>query len=408
MNLRKRHYKDKQTGERREVTAWTVRFRDHQGVTRELPAFVSKRASEELGKRLDRLAELCAAGAGPDSELIRWLEQAPHGVITRLVKWGLVKPHRLAGIQPLSQHLENWKSSLLAKGNTKAHAELVVSRAKKVTKACGFHHYVDLDADRVQQFLSDRRTVDRMAAQTSNFYLQAVKQFCRWMVRQRRATDNPLAYLTGLNVRTDRRHDRRALSLAETHGLLRATEHAAERFGMTDPQRAVVYRLALETGLRASEIRSLTVTSFGLNCKSGTVTVQAAYSKHRREDVLPLRPEMVTLLKQYLARRMPHMPAFNMPRHTARMLQADLETAGIPYCDPSGRYADFHALRHTFITNLARSGVHPSTAQTLARHSTITLTMDRYTHTMPEQLTAALARLPDLSTEAMLAAGGSV
>ena len=45
------------------------------------------------------------------------------------------------------------------------------------------------------------------------------------------------------------------------------------------------------------------------------------------------------------------------------------------YADP---YPYFHALRHTFITNLARSGVHPKTAQSLARHSTITLTMDRY------------------------------
>ena len=58
--------------------------------------------------------------------------------------------------------------------------------------------------------------------------------------------------------------------------------------------------------------------------------------------------------------------------------------------------ADFHALRHTFITNLANSGSHPKVAQILARHSTITLTMDRYTHSMWEQLTDALAKLPDL------------
>jgi len=58
--------------------------------------------------------------------------------------------------------------------------------------------------------------------------------------------------------------------------------------------------------------------------------------------------------------------------------------------------ADFHALRHTFITNLANSGVHPKVAQALARHSTITLTMDRYTHTVVGEQTAALAALPDL------------
>ena len=48
--------------------------------------------------------------------------------------------------------------------------------------------------------------------------------------------------------------------------------------------------------------------------------------------------------------------------------------------DDAGRVADFHSLRHTFISNLAASGVHPKVAQQLARHSTITLTMDRYSH----------------------------
>ncbi len=55
------------------------------------------------------------------------------------------------------------------------------------------------------------------------------------------------------------------------------------------------------------------------------------------------------------------------------MLKGDLKAAGIPFKDSLGRQADFHALRHTFITNLARSGVHPRTAQTLARHSTMEL-----------------------------------
>jgi len=59
--------------------------------------------------------------------------------------------------------------------------------------------------------------------------------------------------------------------------------------------------------------------------------------------------------------------------------------------------ADFHSLRHTFISMLAVSGVNPKVAQQLARHSTITLTMDRYTHLPSEQLTRAVGLLPDLS-----------
>ncbi len=73
------------------------------------------------------------------------------------------------------------------------------------------------------------------------------------------------------------------------------------------------------------------------------------------------------------------------------------ESDFLTYRDRNGRVADFHALRHTFITNLIAAGVHPRPAQTLARHSTITLTLDRYSHTLRGAETAALAALPSLT-----------
>jgi hypothetical protein len=79
------------------------------------------------------------------------------------------------------------------------------------------------------------------------------------------------------------------------------------------------------------------------------------------------------------------------------MLRFDLEAAEIPYRNDAGRVADFHSLRHTCISNLAAGGVHPKTAQSLARHSDIALTMTRYTHSYREQEIDALASLPDLS-----------
>jgi hypothetical protein len=68
----------------------------------------------------------------------------------------------------------------------------------------------------------------------------------------------------------------------------------------------------------------------------------------------------------------------------------------LAYRDEGGRVADFHALRHTFITRLVRAGVKPKEAQALARHSTITLTMDRYAHTGLHDVAAAVGALPAL------------
>ena len=81
------------------------------------------------------------------------------------------------------------------------------------------------------------------------------------------------------------------------------------------------------------------------------------------------------------------------------MLRGDLDTAGIPYQDAAGRYFDFHAMRGQFISLLAAQGVHPKVAQALARHSTITLTMDYYTHLDVRDRSTALDKLPELPAE---------
>jgi integrase len=62
--------------------------------------------------------------------------------------------------------------------------------------------------------------------------------------------------------------------------------------------------------------------------------------------------------------------------------------------DQSGQVVDFHALRKTFITNLTRSGVAPKTAQLLARHSDINLTMNVYTMLGVEDQVSAIEALP--------------
>jgi len=80
------------------------------------------------------------------------------------------------------------------------------------------------------------------------------------------------------------------------------------------------------------------------------------------------------------------------------MVKPDLQRVGIPYQDASGRYADFHSLRVTFITNLAKAGVHPRVAQGLARHSTMELTMQVYTHVALDSKQSAIRGLPDLES----------
>ena len=57
----------------------------------------------------------------------------------------------------------------------------------------------------------------------------------------------------------------------------------------------------------------------------------------------------------------------------------------------------------TFITSLARSGVHPKVAQMLARHSTIEITMGTYTKLGDGEERAGVEALPALPTKRMVA-----
>src|SRR4029078_1488128 len=92
----------------------------------------------------------------------------------------------------------------------------------------------------------------------------------------------------------------------------------------------------------------------------------------------------------------------------ADMIRPDLEAAGIPFVveGPDGaRYADFHALRHSFIALLDRSGATLKEAMQLARHSDPKLTMAVYGRAQLHDLGEAVRRLPELHGEPEKQAG---
>ena len=108
------------------------------------------------------------------------------------------------------------------------------------------------------------------------------------------------------------------------------------------------------------------------------VTVEAACSKHRRTDVLPLHPQLIELIPQWIRGLPLDQPIFpNLAnRRTWLMVKLDLKRAGIP----SEGIADFHAAgRHTFVTGLLRNGATLPETKKLARHFDVNMTM-RYAH----------------------------
>ena len=368
---------DAKTGQKTKMKSkkWWGRYRDENGVERRVPLAVDKAAAHAML-----------------NELVKKVERRIAGIVDRFDE------HRK---RPISEHLADFERHLKSKGISAEQVKLVASRSRRIIEGCKAAFFGDISASRVQAFLADLREEGK-SVQTSNHYLRAIKQFTRWLVKDRRTSDDPLAHVAMLNVSIDRRHDRRPFSEGEVSKILKAANAGPVVRRMGGPDRAMLYAVAVYTGLRASELASLTPQSFDLDADPSTVTVLAAYSKHRREDVLPLHPSLVALLRPWLISKPAGQPVWPgnwaKGKEAGAMLKHDLKAADIPYVDDSGRYADFHALRHTFITNMVKSGVSPKAAQSLARHSTIDLTMNVYTSLTVHDQASALASLPAVPT----------
>lgn len=246
------------------------------------------------------------------------------------------------------------------------------------------------------------RMAQGTSIETTNSYIRAIRGFTRWMARSSRIQCNPLEMLALLNSEVDIKHARRELTIDELRRLLDATRQSLRSYrGLTGEDRSMLYLAAVATGFRARALASLTGASFDLRGDMPVAILPARFNKSKKPKNQPLPLEAATVLASYLRQKPMSKPVWGTSwlGNGAQMIRLDLEAVGIPYVvegQHGPEYADFHALRHSYLTLLGRSGVDLGTAQVLAGHSSPVLTA-RYTHRRGDELASAVARLPMLT-----------
>jgi integrase len=385
---------------RLETEHWHIRFEDNQLIHRDIKAYNHRQATEKLADRIQQLLNCKATNTPLDTELQKFVEQIPSRIRDELISFEILDANRTAAGKTLLEYIEGFKEYLTKKERDAKHINATAGCLQRLIEGCGFMFWSDITGDKIIDYLTEKRDGGNgISKRTYNGYIKAAKHLCKWLAKQLKTT-SPITHLDGLeNEGTDKRHPRRAATVDEIRRLLETTRNGPERYGLSGYERWLLYWLTVETGLRAGEIRKLTVSRFDFN--EGTITVDAAYSKHRRQDIIPLRTDLASELQSYFANKLPAAKAFcgrnrkQLTDRTAAMIKADLTDAGIPYVDEAGRYFDFHAQRHTSITNLKNA---PSrVAQSLARHQSSAMT-DRYTHIRKHDERAALEDLPDFTS----------
>ncbi|WP_157369521.1 tyrosine-type recombinase/integrase [Zavarzinella formosa] len=358
------------------VDCWWIEYEDHLGKRKRIKASLSRTSSEQM--KLD---------------IERRIRQVRSGDLSEGV-------HLRAG-KLLTDLVEEWANSRLDEDMLRVTVVLTKNRVLAVIAELKASKFVDLTPKNVNRVLKifREREDDPISAQTSNHYLKAVRTFTKWCVDQTYFEADPMRGAKILDVTGRTTFERRALSPEETVKLITtAGTLKLNCCPISPPNRVALYLVALYTGFRVQECASLTRSSFHLDDKSPWVYLAPEAAKNGKEAKQPIASGVAAMLRPWLASqpaRGPLWPADYLHHVAAKMLRRDLKAAKIEIETDDG-LIDFHALRTTFGTSLARAGVPIQHAQRLMRHSTPELTMKYYTKFQTHDLSSQVERLPDI------------
>ena len=159
------------------------------------------------------------------------------------------------------------------------------------------------------------------------------------------------------------------------------------------------------TGLRKSELASITACQVHLDERYPCLELMAKDEKGGRGAMIPLRADLVELVRSYIETYRQRLGCTVLPHDTRlfpmhvdmiRVFDRDIAAANIAKHDLRGHVVDLHALRHTFGTHLARAGVAPRVAMAAMRHSSLELTMNVYTDPALLDVAGAVESLPSV------------
>lgn len=220
-------------------------------------------------------------------------------------------------------------------------------------------------------------------------------------------------------VNTPRRvkKDIRVLTIEEQNNFIEALE--GERY-------KCIFLIALGAGMRQGEILALQLPDIDLkkgtikvnrsikrvkvfdeNKKSHTeIMIQEPKTKSGKREI-PIPQYTVKAIKEYIRNK-----NIENPRDVI-----DIKSDGFMFEVSPGKPVEavglikdmkrifkkaqienvtFHALRHTYATRLLEKNVHPKVVQELLGHSEISMTLNTYSHVMPEIKIAAAAKLDEV------------
>ena len=187
-----------------------------------------------------------------------------------------------------------------------------------------------------------------------------------------------------------------------------------------------LFNVAVNTGLRPGELFALTEKD--INLEEGYIDVNKTlvYQKYLDDDCKTFHVEppktcqsyrkvpINSLCRKYIERQIRQKNVienkrpkekndylfttkFNTPLNSqiyCDAIKAVIDMINVSKsCDEEMEYFSGHTFRHTFATRCFEAGVSPKVVQSYLGHATLQMTMDLYTHVMPEKLNNDIERI---------------
>lgn len=313
------------------------------------------------------------------------------------------------GKRSIAKHVKDYLADCEFLGQSPTHINIRRTQLNRLIEHTRVVHLGELEANNVVRFLHDLKRKGR-SARTVNHHRATAVAFLNWCVSKTRLDANPLSgkgTLKLLDEKLDKRRTRRAMSNDELAWLL----------AKSPPHRSIIYRVAYWTGLRRKELRHILVGDFDL--KHRVIHVRADVSKAKRDDFIPLRPALAEKLAELRAeqanstdRMFPTLRSIRtFHSDCARARQAWIDEAPddaecerreesefLLRYDAAGRHLDFHGMRMTLATHLARK-VRPPVIQRILRHTDLKTTMNHYMDLQLSDDAAAIESMPEIEVQ---------
>jgi len=116
-----------------------------------------------------------------------------------------------------------------------------------------------------------------------------------------------------------------------------------------------------------------------LSGPSPFLAIRAETDKTGRARAVPMPQELAHELAGLIGNRKPSATIWDFANRTALMIRKDLRDAGIP-CKTDEGECDFHALRHSGATHMAKAGVPLDIVAKIGGWTSLTQFFSRYGH----------------------------